>query len=76
VNAQPTRRERFRPLELIGLAFAAAIFTAVVVLFTVRDLGVAIIFFGGAFVIALVVLAMLALVAGPVGSDEPDDPSR
>ncbi|MCU1437431.1 MAG: hypothetical protein JWP66_518 [Naasia sp.] len=72
MNAQPSRRERFRPLELIGLAFVVAIFTGVVVLITARDIHLAVIFFGGAFVVALVGLAMLALVAGPIGPDQPD----
>lgn len=74
MNAQPSRRERFRPLELIGLAFVPAIFTGVVVLFTTRDLNLGVIFFGGAFIVSLVVLAMLALVVGPIGEDKPDEP--
>lgn len=71
MTAQPTRRERFRPLELLGLAFVAALFTGLVVLFTTRDLRLSAFFLGGAFVVALVVLAMLALVVGPVGEDSP-----
>jgi hypothetical protein len=74
MNAQPSRRERFRPAELIGLSLAAGLFTGLVVLLTARDLGLAVIFLGVAFIVALVVLAMLALVAGepkaPPGSGE------
>ena len=70
MNAQPSRRERFRPAELIGLSLAAGLFAGLVVLLTARDLGLAVIFLGVAFIVALVVFAMLALVAG-----EPNSPS-
>ena len=76
MNAQPSRRERFRPAELIGLSLAAGLFTGLVVLFTARDFGLAVIFLGVAFIVALVVFAMLALVAGepttPPGGREED----
>ncbi len=74
MNAKPSRAERFRPAELIGLSFAAGLFAGVVVLFTARDLGLAVIFLGVGFIVSLVGFAMLALVAGepkaPPGGEE------
>ncbi|MCU1570292.1 MAG: hypothetical protein JWR33_1033 [Naasia sp.] len=74
MNAQPSRRERFRPAELVGLSFGVALFTGIVVLVTARDFALAVIFFGIAFIVALVVLAMLALVTGPTSTGAPSDP--
>ena len=78
MNAQPSRRERFRPAELIGLSLAVGLFAGLVVLFTARDLGLAVIFLGIAFIVALVAFAMLALVAGepksPPGGDQDHKP--
>ncbi len=79
MNAQPSRRERFRPAELIGLSLAVGLFAGVVVLFTARDLGLAVIFLGIAFIVALVGFAMLALVAGEPkapGGDQDSQPPR
>lgn len=67
--AGPTRSERFRPLELISLAAIVAVFVGVVVFISTRDLTSAVIFLGAAFVVALVLLAMLALATGPVGTE-------
>ncbi len=78
MNAKPSRAERFRPAELIGLSFAAGLFAGVVVLITARDLGLAVIFLGVAFIVSLVGFAMLALVAGepkpPPGDDGDERP--
>ncbi len=73
MNTQPSRRERFRPAELIGLSFAAGLFAGVVVLITARDLGLAVIFLGIAFIVSLVGFAMLALVAGEPKAQPGDD---
>lgn len=70
MNAKPSRAERFRPAELIGLALVVGIFAGGVVLITARDVGLAVIVLGIAFIVSLVVLAMLALVTGP------EDPRR
>jgi hypothetical protein len=67
--AEPTRAQRFRPLELVGLAAVLAVFVGVVVFISTRDLMSAIISLGTAFVVALVGLAMLALATGPVGTE-------
>jgi hypothetical protein len=71
MSAKPSRADRFRPAELLGLAAVVGVFAGIVVFITARDLSLAVIFLGVAFIVSLVVLAMLALVAGP---QEPKDP--
>jgi uncharacterized membrane protein YfcA len=67
----PTRRERLRPVELVVMAAVIGVFIGVVVLITTRDLPLASIFGGVAFIVALLLLAMLALVE----TSDPTDPS-
>lgn len=69
----PDRRARTRPLELLGLAGAMGVFTGLVVLLSTRDLVVAMIFLGVAFIVSLVVLAMIALAISPPDTGEPED---
>jgi len=76
-----------RPLELLVISVVLSTFVGVVVLLSTREIVLAAIFFGVAFVVALVVLAMLALAVSPdyrgpesdkPGADTPDgrtDPS-
>jgi cyanate permease len=67
-----SRRQRLRPVELVVMAALLAAFVGVVVLITTRDLSLASIFAGVAFIGALLVLAMLALVE----TSDPADPSE
>ena len=67
---KPDRRARTRPLELLGLSAALAIFAGVVVLMSTRDVVYALIALGGGFIVSLVVFAMIALAVSP-----PDDGS-
>ncbi len=64
----PTRRDRMRPLELLGLAGAIGVFAGLVVGLGTREWILAAIFFGVIFIVSLVVLAMLSLAVTP-----PDD---
>lgn len=57
----PTRRDRLRPLELLVLAAVLGIFVGLVVFMGTREWIVAAIFCGVVFIVALVVIAMLAL---------------
>lgn len=61
--ATPSLRERFRPAELVGLSAGFALFLGLVVAMSTQDWVLAGIGFGVAFIVSLVVLAMLALTA-------------
>lgn len=66
-------------MELVGLAFIIAVFVAAIVLMSTHEWMPTLIFLGGAFVVSLVVLAMLALAAGPIGRETDlrgEDPTR
>jgi len=80
----PSRRDRWRPLELLGLSLVFALFAGGVTLIVMHPWGefadqaehgwlITLIAFGATFVVSLVVLAMLAL-----GGYEPpkEPPSR
>jgi energy-converting hydrogenase Eha subunit C len=67
----PTRRQRLRPIELVVMAALVGGFVGVVVLVTTRDVSLASIFAGVAFIAALLLLAMLALIE----TSDPTDPS-
>ena len=60
-----TKRDRLKPLELIMIAAVVGLFTAGIVLLSSRDLTLSAIWFGIAFIVALVVLAMFVLAAKP-----------
>ncbi len=61
----PSRKDRLRPLELVGMAAVIAIFIGVVVLGSTRQLMLSLIFFGVAFIVSLVFIAMLSLAVKP-----------
>jgi uncharacterized membrane protein YhhN len=61
----PSWRDRVRPAEFLGLSAVFAVFVGVVVLMTTRELDLALIFLCIGFIVALVVIAMLALAAKP-----------
>lgn len=62
---EPTRRQRLRPFELVGLSFLIAVFGALVVLVTSREIVFTLIVFGASFIVALVVIAMVVLAIKP-----------
>lgn len=70
--ATPSMRERTRPAELVGLSAIFAVFVGLVVLMSVRDVVLALIFAGIAFIVALVSLAMLSLAVRPTGEEKDD----
>ncbi len=78
---QPSLRERLRPLELLGISAVLAVFAGGITLLVVHPWGafaeqaahnwmIVLVVFGAAFVLSLVVLAMLALG----GYEPPKDP--
>jgi membrane protein implicated in regulation of membrane protease activity len=70
--AQPNRRDRTRPIELLAISGGLAIFVGLIALMSTRDLGLAGIFAVITFIIALVVLAMLVLAIRPDNAEQLD----
>jgi peptidoglycan/LPS O-acetylase OafA/YrhL len=68
----PTKKDRIRPVELLALAAGFALFAGLIVLMSTRDVVLALIFFGLAFIVVLVGLAMLTLAARPTGNEQLD----
>lgn len=68
----PAKRDRTRPAELILISAGLAIFAGLVVLMSTRQPILALIFLGIAFIVCLVVLAMLALAVQPTGEEKQD----
>lgn len=67
---RPTWRERARPAEVLGLAAVLAGFVGVGVLMATREFSLALVFFGAAFVVSIVVCATLLLA---ISKPEPPD---
>ena len=61
MSTEPSKRDRTRPAELLGLSGVIAIFVALVVILSSRDLLLAVIGLGATFILTLVILATLAL---------------
>ena len=70
--AVPSLRDRTRPVELIGLSAIFAVFVGLVVLMSTREVVLALVFFGLAFIVSLVGLAMLSLAVRPTGDEKLD----
>lgn len=68
----PSRRDRFRPLELLSLSGVVAVFVGIIVLMSTREPILALIFAMLSFIIALVVFAMLSLATKPTGEERLD----
>lgn len=83
-NGTPSRRDRLRPVELIGFAAILAVFTGVIVYFTTRELVLASVFTGGAFIAVVLTVALIGLGGKPSRDDlearkdlqTPDEGSR
>lgn len=75
----PSRRDRTRPAELLGLSGVIAAFVGLVAFMATRDLIIALVGLGIAFIASVVTIAMLVLSTKPGGLeqqelDEHDDP--
>jgi hypothetical protein len=62
---KPSRRDRFRPVELLVMSAIVAVFVGLVVAASVRNIGLGGIFAGIGFIVTLVVLATLAITTKP-----------
>lgn len=65
MSTKPTKRERFKPLELLAISAAFGLFTGLIVLMSSRDVILSATWFGLTFIITLVVLATFILAAKP-----------
>ncbi|MGV8881416.1 MAG: hypothetical protein ACOH19_04635 [Rhodoglobus sp.] len=63
--SKPHWRERLKPVELLVLSAVLGLFAGLVVFMSTRDIILGLIFLGVAFIVSLVVLAMLALAVEP-----------
>lgn len=70
----PSLRERLKPLELVGISAVLGVFAGGIALIGSRSIDIALILAGIAFIVALLVLAMLALAAGDQKPVDPDVP--
>jgi amino acid permease len=61
----PNKRDRTRPAEMLGLSGVFAVFMGLVVWMSTRDLMLGLIFAGIAFIVTLIVIAMLMLAIRP-----------
>jgi hypothetical protein len=68
----PSLREQLRPVELIGIAAVLSVFVGLVVLMATREPLLAVVFFGIAFIVVLVVLAMFVLGIKPDTAEQQD----
>lgn len=62
---KPALRDVMKPAEFIGLSVAMGLFAGLTVLLSTRQVILSLIFFGVAFIAALVVLALFALEFNP-----------
>ncbi len=62
---KPSKREMLRPVEYVGGAAIAAIFTGVITLVATREWNLALIATGGVFIIVLVGLALFSMAVKP-----------
>ena len=77
----PSRRDRLKPLELIGFSVVLGLFAGLVVLLTTRDLVLAAVFLGVGFIVSIMMVALVGLGGKPSQEDldarkdlqQPDD---
>jgi peptidoglycan/LPS O-acetylase OafA/YrhL len=72
----PSRRERTRPVELLALSAVIGVAIGIITFFATRDLLLAAEFAGVAFIVALVVFAMLLLAVSPRRDDDDRPPAH
>lgn len=71
---RPSLRDRMKPLELVGMAAVLGVFAGIIAMVGTRSIELASILAGIAFIVALLVLAMLSLATGDQRPEDPDVP--
>ncbi len=69
---EPSRRDRYRPAELVTLSGVIGLFGGLVTLMSTRDLVLALIALGLIFIITLVTIALLVLATKPSEEEQED----
>lgn len=69
---QPSRRDRLKPVELVGISGVMALFVGLTVLLATRDIVLSLIALGITFIVALVFIAMLVLGIKPNADEKTD----
>ncbi|WP_440709236.1 hypothetical protein [Herbiconiux sp. YIM B11900] len=67
---QPSRRDRLKPVELLVLSAILSLFVGLTVLLATREVVLSLIFFGVAFIVVLVVMAMFSLSIKPNDTEQ------
>jgi len=65
----PSRRDRLRPLELVGFSTGLGIFAGLIVLLATRDLVLGAIFAGIGFIVTIMMVALVGLGGKPSDED-------
>ena len=65
----PSRRDRLKPLELIGFSAVLGLFAGIVVLLTTRELVLGLVFFGVGFIVSIMMVALVGLGGKPSQDD-------
>jgi hypothetical protein len=68
----PSLRDRMRPAEFVGIAAVLALFVGLIVLMSTREPILSLVFFGIAFIVTLVVLALFVLGMKPDADEKRD----
>jgi hypothetical protein len=68
----PTRRDRFLPVELLGISAGLAVFVGLIVLVATREFVLAGVGLGVTFIISVVLLALFALAFKPTEAEVED----
>jgi len=69
---EPTRRDRFRPAELIILSLVIAAFGGIVTLMSTRDVVLTLIVIGIIFILSLMTIALLVMAVKPDDAEKQD----
>lgn len=65
----PSRRDRLRPLELLGFSAVLGVFAGGIVFFATRDWVLALVFLGVAFIVSVMMVALVGLGGKPSQED-------
>jgi len=69
---QPSRSDRLKPIELVGLSGGMALFVGLVILLTTREIMLSVIALGITFIVVLITIAMFTLNTKPDAAEKTD----